>query len=183
MGDAAVLLMSRLWCLSECLRDLAQHTLYLGNLFPFWLLFWEFALQVKINVIVRMTFFKKLATLLQHTLGNSAIDYDFVHLENRFSVVSWLYKGQCPMKTYFAWKIHNNHNFLHVLFTDWKCLFTLWLCGLPLSFSGLGDFDNLHAEQLDFRLAILQHLLGSGQHLPILGNDKRNNRSIGKSAL
>lgn len=41
-----------------------------------------------------------------------------------------------------------------------KCLLTLWLCGLSFSFSGLGDFDNLHAEQLDFRLAILQHLLG-----------------------
>ncbi len=57
-----------------------------------------------------------------------------------------------------------------------SCLFTLWLCGLPLSLSGLGDFDNLHAEQLDFRLAILQHLLGCGQHLPILGSDNRSYR-------
>lgn len=86
-------------------------------------------------------------------------------------------KWQCSMrnKLIVIKKIFNCHDFFTI---KMSCLYTLWLCGLPLSLSGLGDFDNLHAEQLDFRLAILQHLLGCGQHLPILGSDNRSDREI-----
>lgn len=36
--------------------------------------------------------------------------------------------------------------------------------------ASLGDFDNLQSDQLDLGAAILQHLLGCGQHL-ILDNN------------
>lgn len=37
--------------------------------------------------------------------------------------------------------------------------------------TSLGDFDNLHSNQLNLGAAVLQHLLSCGQHLPILDSD------------
>lgn len=33
---------------------------------------------------------------------------------------------------------------------------------------GLADFNDLHPQQLDLGPAVLEHLLGRGQHLPVL---------------
>lgn len=43
---------------------------------------------------------------------------------------------------------------------------------------GLVDFDDLHAQQLDLCAAVLQHLLGCRQHLPVLENKTHNSTNL-----
>lgn len=45
--------------------------------------------------------------------------------------------------------------------------------------SGLSDFDDLHTQQLNLGAAVLQHLLGDGQHLPVLSHQEQTWKHAG----
>lgn len=47
---------------------------------------------------------------------------------------------------------------------------------IPFPVLGLTDFDDLHAEELNLGAAVLHHLLGCRQHLPVLQNKMDNLR-------
>lgn len=50
----------------------------------------------------------------------------------------------------------------------------------PIPNTSLGDFDNLHSDQLDLGTAVLQHLLSCRQHLQILESDNNTNTMMRK---